>query len=172
MWDVPNTADPFARAAAVPRRSDEALVAYEVGANIVVPLVQFHYRADPARFFPDGADWPTDPSGWYCQEPYMVDGLLAIDMGGFLIRTPDRVLLIDTGIGNAKTRPNPHLSDRKDDWLGLLDQLGIGVDDVDTVLFTHLHVDHVGFATTWDGNEWRPTFPRARYHVVAEELDY
>lgn len=144
----------------------------DVGAVSIHPLVQLHYRVDPARFFPGIAEWSLDEEGWYWHAPYIESGALVIDMGGFLVRTPDRVILIDAGVGNGKSRPNPNFDHRNDDWLGLLTQLGLTVDDVDTVLFTHLHVDHVGFATTWVDGQWRPTFPHARYHTTAAELEY
>lgn len=154
-----------------PRKSDE-LRRIRVGAVDVYPLVQLRYRVDPARFFPHVAEWPVDRDGWYWQEPYIESGALVIDMGGFLVRTPDRTILIDAGIGNGKTRPNPNFDNRDDDWLAHFTRLGVPPGDVDTVLFTHLHVDHVGFATTWDGGRWVPTFPNATYHTTAAELDY
>jgi len=154
-----------------PRKSDD-LRCIRIGAVDVYPLVQLHYRVDPARFFPHVAEWPLDRDGWYWHEPYIESGALVIDMGGFLVRTPDRTILIDAGIGNGKTRPNPNFDSRDDAWLAHFTHLGVSLEDVDTVLFTHLHVDHVGFATTWDGQRWAPTFPNATYHTTAAELDY
>lgn len=150
----------------------EPLRHIQVGAVTIHPLVQLHYRVDPARFFPHITEWPVDEDAWYWQEPYIESGALVIDMGGFLVRTPDRTILIDAGVGNGKTRPNPNFDHRDDDWLALFDRLGVPLEEVDTVLFTHLHVDHVGFATTWDGSEWVPTFPNASYHTTAAELAY
>lgn len=159
---------PFAR----PRSVDEPLHRIDVGRVEIYPLVQLHYRPDPPRFFPDIATWAIDPDAWYWQEPYIDEGALAIDMGGFLVRTADRVVLIDAGIGNGKNRPNPVFQERADDWLTLLSRIGVSVDDVDTVLFTHLHVDHVGFATTLRDGRWEPTFPNAVYRVTTAELEY
>ncbi len=157
---------------AFPRSSDEPLRSIRIGDVTVHPLVQLHYRVDPERFFPGIGGWSIDEDGWYWRAPYLDSGALVIDMGGFLVRTRDRVILIDAGVGNGKTRPNPSFHRRDDDWLGLLPQVGVAVEDVDTVLFTHLHVDHVGFATTWSDGRWVPTFPNARYHTTAAEWAY
>lgn len=162
------TIAPHARA----RSADEPVRSIRIGDVTVHPLVQLHYRVDPARFFPGVEQWPIDKDAWYWRAPYLDAGALVIDMGGFLVRTPDRVILIDAGVGNGKVRPNPSFHLRQDDWLGLLARIGVAVEDVDTVLFTHLHVDHVGFATTWSEGCWVPTFPNARYHTTTAEWDY
>lgn len=168
---MPNPAG-FDAVSVDPRRPDEPLTTYSVGDVTVVPLVQLHYRVDPARFFPDLDQWPLDRDAWYWKAPYVCDGRLTVDMGGFLVRSKGRVIVIDTGIGNDKNRPNPHFDHRSDDWLSLFSRLGLTPDDVNTVIFTHLHLDHVGFATTWDGTTWRPTFPNADYLVSATELAF
>jgi glyoxylase-like metal-dependent hydrolase (beta-lactamase superfamily II) len=139
-----------------------------VGAVTITPLVQFHYRVHPLRFFPDLAN--TDESAWYWRPPYCEDGFLVIDMGGFLVRTPHRTVLVDAGVGNGKNRPNPLFTGRDDDWFAALHRAGVTPDEIDTVVFTHLHVDHVGFATRFDGSAWVPSFPNARHLTTAAEL--
>lgn len=155
-----------------PRAVDEPVRRIEVGSVAIFPLVQLHYRVDPARFFPQIADAPLEPDTWYTRSPYVEDGALVIEMGGFLIRTRQSTILVDAGVGNDKTRPNPNFDHRSDDWLALLAKAGASPEDIDTVLFTHLHVDHVGFATSLVDGRWVPTFPRARYHTTADELGY
>ena len=81
------------------------------------------------------------------------EGLLTVQFGGYLIRTADRVLLVDTGMG-------PLLGG------GLLDNLaayGVQPDDVTDVLLTHLHADHIGWTTSDD----KPTFANADYRCHA-----
>ncbi|MBW0115098.1 MBL fold metallo-hydrolase [Pseudonocardia abyssalis] len=143
-----------------------------VGEVTITPLVQFHYRVDPRRFFGDLDPRIIDETAWYWQPPYVDDGFLVIDMGGFLVRTLDRTVLVDVGVGNGKSRPNPCFDHRDDDWLAALHRAGATAEEVDTVVFTHLHVDHVGYATRFDGDAWVPTFPAARYLTTAAELDY
>lgn len=153
-------------------RADEPLRRIAVGDVDVYPLVQLRYRIDPARFFPDAGEVRIDEKAWYWQEPYVENGALAIDMGAFLIRSATRTILIDAAIGNGKRRPNPVFDRRDDEWPAALARTGVGVDDIDTVLFTHLHVDHVGFATTLRDGVWTPTFPNATHHTTSAELAY
>ena len=49
---------------------------------------------------------------------------------------------------------------------------GLTVDDIDFVMCTHLHVDHVGWNTRLENGRWVPTFPKARYLFSKKEYDY
>ncbi|MGB8547342.1 MAG: MBL fold metallo-hydrolase, partial [Xanthobacteraceae bacterium] len=85
-----------------------------------------------------------------------------ISVHSWLLRTPDRIILIDTASGNGKTRPlSPRLNMLNTPYLARLKAAGVAPEDVDTVIHTHLHVDHVGWNTYWDGDRWVPTFPKA-----------
>jgi glyoxylase-like metal-dependent hydrolase (beta-lactamase superfamily II) len=143
-----------------------------LGAVTITPVVQLHYRVHPLRFFPDLDLATIDEDAWYWRPPYCEDGFLVIDMGGFVVRTPERTVLVDAGVGNGKQRPNPNFTDRDDDWFAALRRAGATPEEIDTVVFTHLHVDHVGFATRFDGSAWVPAFPNARHLTTAAELDY
>jgi glyoxylase-like metal-dependent hydrolase (beta-lactamase superfamily II) len=159
-----------ARARSRDSRTPERQV--RVGAVTITPVVQLHYRVHPLRFFPDLGSATIDEDAWYWRPPYCEDGFLVIDMGGFVVRTPGRTVLVDAGVGNGKNRPNPIFTDRDDDWFAALGRAGVPPDEVDTVVFTHLHVDHVGFATRFDGSAWVPAFPNARHLTTAAELAY
>ncbi|MFI5980069.1 MBL fold metallo-hydrolase [Streptomyces sp. NPDC051555] len=82
-------------------------------------------------------------------------------------------VLVDTGIGNGKTRANPAWNDLDTAYLERLTDAGFAPDSVDYVILTHLHADHVGWNTRRapDGS-WQPTFPGARYVVAAAEDAY
>jgi glyoxylase-like metal-dependent hydrolase (beta-lactamase superfamily II) len=86
-------------------------------------------------------------------------GHLNFVIGGFLIRTEDRVVLVDTGVG---TISNGHHS--AGHFIDSLGTHGVNPEDVTDVLFTHLHFDHVGWAT----QQGKVTFPNAIYraHVL------
>lgn len=154
------------------RDGDAPMRQVRVGAVTITPVVQFHYRVHPLRFFPDLDLATLDEDAWYLRPPYCEDGLLVVDMGAFVVRTPQRTILVDAGVGNGKPRPNPHFDDRDDDWFAALHRAGAPPEEIDTVVFTHLHVDHVGFATRFDGAAWVPTFPHARHLTTAAELEH
>src|ERR1700761_2618839 len=89
----------------------------------------------------------------------------------YIIKTPHHTILIDTCIGNDKPRPlRPKWNMKTDDaYMRALAASGFSVGDIDFVMCTHLHVDHVGWNTRLENGLWVPTFPNARY--LMSELD-
>ena len=90
----------------------------------------------------------------------------------YVIRTHRRTILVDSCIGNDKPRPhrpNWHMK-RDDTYMRGLAALGLAVADIDVVLCTHLHPDHVGWNTRLEDGRWVPTFPNARYLFAEGEL--
>ena len=82
-------------------------------------------------------------------------------------------MLIDTCVGNDKQRPSTRAWNGLDtDFLDRLRDIGVTPADVDYVLCTHLHVDHVGWNTRLLDGRWVPTFPNARYLFHQTEFDY
>ncbi|WP_432013631.1 MBL fold metallo-hydrolase [Streptomyces cucumeris] len=89
----------------------------------------------------------------------------------WVVRTPRATVLIDTCWGNDKPRPG-FGGNLDTPWLRLLEELGVTPDDVDIVVCTHLHSDHVGWNTRLVDGKWIPTFPKARYVVPRAEFEY
>lgn len=109
-------------------------------------------------------------------EPKLLDpssGFLVIAFHSFLVRSNGVNILIDTCGGNDKPRPGK-LRYHMNYWpyLENLARVGISPEDVDFVLCTHLHVDHVGWNTRLVDGRWVPTFPRAKYLFARVEWDY
>jgi glyoxylase-like metal-dependent hydrolase (beta-lactamase superfamily II) len=92
----------------------------------------------------------------------------------YVIRAPHHTILVDSCIGNDKPRPlRPKWNMKTDDtYLRGLAGAGFSVDDIDFVMCTHLHVDHVGWNTRLNNGRWVPTFPKARYVFARTEFDY
>lgn len=100
-------------------------------------------------------------------------GDLASRIQTYVVKTPRHTVLIDTGVGNGKSREgNPVWHMRQGSYLDDLKAAGVTPDQVDYVLCTHLHVDHVGWNTRLVGKQWVPTFPRARYVIPGEEWEF
>lgn len=94
----------------------------------------------------------------------------APNLGCFLVRHGDLLVLCDTGIGPG---PNIYLDGLRGTLLQGLAANGIAPDQIDLVLFTHLHMDHIGWASLPDGSGGRiATFPKARYVAGGDELDF
>ena len=96
--------------------------------------------------------------------------LLETTMHSYVLRTDDHTVLIDTCVGNDKPGRRRE-SWRESNWpyLENLAAAGYAPEDIDLVLLTHLHVDHVGWNTRLVDGRWEPTFPNARY--VFSEID-
>jgi len=107
-----------------------------------------------------------------CGDP--ASGLLYLSMHSFVLRTGGKTILIDTCNGNHKQRSGvmAGMSMLNHDYLGNLARLGLEPDDIDVVLCTHLHSDHVGWNTRLENGAWVPTFPNARYLMSALDVDY
>jgi glyoxylase-like metal-dependent hydrolase (beta-lactamase superfamily II) len=107
-------------------------------------------------------------------EPTYVDsaGGLVMCIQSFVIKTPHHNILIDACVGNNKPRPEwPFWNNLNSDRFGTdLAAAGLAVGDIDYVMCTHLHPDHVGWNTCLENGRWVPTFPNARYIMTDREL--
>ena len=91
----------------------------------------------------------------------------------YVVKTPGHTILIDSCIGNDKPRARPKWNMKTDDtYMRALTAAGVSVDDIDVVMCTHLHTDHVGWNTRLNNGRWVPTFPNARYVFAQREYDY
>ena len=89
----------------------------------------------------------------------------------WVVRTRHHTILVDTCIGNHKQRPNsPGFHDLDQPYLERLAEAGVRPEDVDFVLCTHLHVDHIGWNTQLRDGRWVPTFPKAKVICSRAEL--
>jgi glyoxylase-like metal-dependent hydrolase (beta-lactamase superfamily II) len=100
--------------------------------------------------------------------------VLVLCFQSYIVQTPHHTILIDSCIGNDKPRPNrPKWNMKADDtYMRALSVAGLSVGDIDYVMCTHLHVDHVGWNTRLENGRWVPTFPKARYVFGKTEFDY
>lgn len=103
---------------------------------------------------------------WY--NPELGRIILAIHC--WVVRTGKHTILIDTCTGNDKDRAAlPPLHNLQTPWLSRLAEAGVQPEDVDFVMCTHLHYDHVGWNTRLVNGKWVPTFPNAKYLIPRGE---
>lgn len=109
---------------------------------------------------------------WERKSPPDAEHRIRLDTNCILVRTPDSLGLIDTGYGgkaNPKFRQRHALEDGAPLTRNLA-AIGVGPDEIDWVVLTHLHFDHAGGATIRDGSgRLFPTFPRARHFIQRDE---
>jgi glyoxylase-like metal-dependent hydrolase (beta-lactamase superfamily II) len=110
---------------------------------------------------------------WLIPQFATEEGRLKMSIHSLVLETPGQRILVDTGLGNDKQgRGVPTWNNRNTPFLETLTAAGFPVDSIDTVLCTHLHVDHVGWNTRLSGGRWVPTFPKARYLFGKTEYDH
>ncbi|WP_199763304.1 MBL fold metallo-hydrolase [Bradyrhizobium guangdongense] len=114
-----------------------------------------------------------------CKLPWLIphfateEGRLKMSIHSLVVETPGRRIVVDTGLGNDKQGRNvPTWNNRSTPFLDTMTAAGFPPDSIDTVLCTHLHVDHVGWNTKLSGGKWVPTFPKARYVFGRTEYEY
>jgi glyoxylase-like metal-dependent hydrolase (beta-lactamase superfamily II) len=91
----------------------------------------------------------------------------------YVVRTPRWTAIVDTCCGNHKDRPGaPFWHQLNQPYIENMAALGVRPEDVDFVMCTHLHVDHVGWNTRLVDGRWVPTFPKARYLMGRTEYDH
>jgi len=152
------------------------LESWQIGSSTVYRIEeQYGPLFDAKRFFPDfDEDVIQRHAKWMCPDYYdLTNHRLISSIHSYLIRTPHHNVLIDGCIGNNKERmPYRDWHQLKTPYLDNLSQTGITPDEVDFVMCTHLHVDHVGWNTRLQDGQWVPTFPNARYLFSKTEFEY
>ena len=143
----------------------------------ITRIVEYYGSVEmtPATFFPEAPQqaW-REHEAWL--KPDFVDpdaNVCVSAIQTWLLRSEGRTILVDTGVGNHKERPySPVWSHLNTGFLGELARAGVRPEDVDLVVNTHLHVDHVGWNTRLDGRAWVPTFPNATYLMPRLDFDF
>ena len=131
----------------------------------ITPVVEIGRSSFPtASMLPDSrADAVAAHHSWL--KPHFFDeavGDLASRIQTYLVKTPEHTILIDTCVGNDKRREGSALWHmRAGGYLDDLAAAGVTPEQVDFVVCTHLHVDHVGWNTRFVDGRWVPTFPTA-----------
>jgi glyoxylase-like metal-dependent hydrolase (beta-lactamase superfamily II) len=116
---------------------------------------------------------------WQQNESWLAPDFLNAETGGWpgnaqtwVLRSAGRTVLVDTGLGNDKSREVGVFAQRHGDFLDRLAAAGVRPEDVDLVINTHLHNDHVGWNTRLVDGEWVPTFPNAQYLIHRADFDF
>ncbi len=148
---------------------------HRVGAVTITRVDETDFALTPERLFPM---W-SENDGHALEERFAPDSLdlanrrVALKTHLWVVELEGLTIVIDTGIGNGKSRPFSALFDRLDNpVLERFGAAGFRPEQVDYVLLTHLHVDHVGWNTHWQDGRWTPVFPNATYVFGARERDF
>jgi glyoxylase-like metal-dependent hydrolase (beta-lactamase superfamily II) len=150
--------------------------AIEIGSVMIHRIVEQEGPFfDAMQFFPTMTkEFLDENRGWLQPRFLDADDKLILCIQSYVVETPHHTIMIDTCVGNHKPRPmrnfwNMMNSDRYEKSLAAA---GFSVNDIDFVMCTHLHTDHVGWNTRRENGCWVPTFPKARYVFADRELAY
>ena len=138
---------------------------WKIGDVTVTRVVEIEATGGMSRVIPDAKRERLQKIPW--MYPHFADenGRMRGAIHALIVETPDRTIMVDTCVGNDKERGNPAWNQLQTEFLGDMEKAGYVLDVIDTVLCTHLHIDHVGWNTVLVDGKWVPTFPKARYLI-------
>jgi glyoxylase-like metal-dependent hydrolase (beta-lactamase superfamily II) len=129
--------------------------------------------SDGTYFLDGGAFFGVVPKTMWSKR-VAADAQNRVDAGlnSLLVRTGDKNILIETGIGNKLSDKLIHIYKQPAKLLENLDAAGVAPEDIDVVINTHLHFDHCGWNTTRRRDQILPTFPNAKYYAQRQEWEH
>lgn len=99
---------------------------------------------------------------------------ILVALTSYILRNGSHTVLLEAGMGEGYTQKQMDIYGLSQDSSRLpdkLNELGVSPEDVDMVILSHLHLDHAGWCTREDGDEFVPTFPNAQYVVQRGEFE-
>ena len=145
---------------------------WRIGDVTVTRVVEIEATGGMSRVIPDAKRERLKEIPW--MYPHFADenGRMRGAIHALIVEAPDRTIMVDTCVGNDKERGNPAWNQLQTAFLDDMEKAGYVLDAIDTVLCTHLHIDHVGWNTMLVDGKWVPTFPKARYLIGQVEFSH
>ncbi len=146
---------------------------WKIGNVSITPVIELDLSVDESFSLPDATPENLAPDFDWLQ-PHFVepDGKLKFRVQALLVESYGHKIIIDTCVGNDKQRSEPVFNQLNQPFLEDIAKSGFQREDVDIVVCTHLHYDHIGWNTMKVNGEWIPTFPNARYLITQPEFEY
>jgi glyoxylase-like metal-dependent hydrolase (beta-lactamase superfamily II) len=145
---------------------------WNIGDVRITRIVETVAAIPPDGLLPGSAAAVAAHESWL--KPHFVDaeGNLLLSIHGLVVESQGKSIVVDTCIGEHVVPGFEELGSQQSGFLRDLEEAGFPRDQVDVVLCTHLHFDHVGWNTMRDGERWVPTFPNARYLFARLEYEH
>ncbi|MBE0614265.1 MAG: MBL fold metallo-hydrolase [Burkholderiales bacterium] len=148
-------------------------MSWQVGDVRITRVAELGGAPFPSTFmFPAATPQLVQRHAWLRPHFAHDDGRLYGSIHSFVIESGVRRIIVDTCVGNDKTRSVQAWNQLQGPFLERLNEAGFPPESIDTVMCTHLHVDHVGWNTRLVEGEWVPTFPNARYLFGRREWEH
>jgi glyoxylase-like metal-dependent hydrolase (beta-lactamase superfamily II) len=145
---------------------------WRVGDVVVTKLVELELAGKATWILPAATRENLLRDAWLRPHFVTEQGDALMSVHAFVVESQGRRIVVDTCIGNDKQLPIPAWSQRKGPFLADLAGAGFPAESIDTVLCTHLHVDHVGWNTRRENGRWVPTFANARHLWSRREYEH
>lgn len=146
---------------------------WTVGRVKITNVVEIGATGGTRFILPQATPEEAQKMPWLVPHYANAEGRLKLNVQSWIVETPTHKIIVDTCIGNSKTnRSVPVWNGLDRPFLNDLAAAGYPADTIDTVLCTHLHVDHVGWNTKLADGKWVPTFANARYLFGKAEYDH
>lgn len=146
-------------------------LSWQIGNAKITQIIELEDCQGLQEALPDATNENLLKISWL--KPNFIDneGNFKSQISAFVIESMGSFVLVDTGVGNNKDRSDfPFWSNLKTVFLERLKQAGFA--NINFLISTHLHLDHVGWNTIFVDGKWIPTFPNARYLMVDKEFNY
>ena len=136
---------------------------WKIGDVSITKIVEVEVAGKATWILPDLTSENLARVPWCRPHFATADGQVVMSIHALLIESEGRRIIVDTCVGNDKNLSIPNWNKRQGPFLADIAAAGFPAESIDTVLCTHLHVDHVGWNTKLENGKWVPTFPKARY---------
>ena len=145
---------------------------WQVGDVKITRVVEMHAVRTPEFGYKNLSTEEILGETWLQPHFATEDGQLKSCIQAFVVESKGRRIIVDTCVGNDKVRKNEVWNQLQGSFLADLTAAGYPPDTIDTVLCTHLHIDHVGWNTMLVDGRWVPTFPNAGYLFGRTEWEH
>jgi len=148
---------------------------WQIGDVTVTKVVEFESPvpySKEAPFFAEATPETLRTMPWLYPHFVTEDGTLNLSVHALLVEAKGLKLVVDTCVGNDKPRNMTRQRPLHRPFLQHIAEAGFPRESVNTVVCTHLHVDHVGWNTMLQDGKWVPTFPNARYLIGRQEYEH
>jgi glyoxylase-like metal-dependent hydrolase (beta-lactamase superfamily II) len=148
-------------------------LSWRIGDVKITKIVEIEVTGGTRFILPQATREEASKISWLAPHFMDAEGRLKMSIHALVVETPTRRIIVDTCLGNDKKgRAVPTWNDLSGPFLRDLMAAGFAPYSIDTVMCTHMHVDHVGWNTMLVDGKWVPTFPKARYLMGRVEFEY
>ena len=154
------------------REFNQLINHWKVGNVKVTRIVEMEGVFPPFAMFENLTEDRVKSIAWLHPHYANPEGMVRYSVQAYVVESQGKRIIVDTCIGNDKPRNNEAWNKLQIPFIERLTKAGYPPESIDTVLCTHLHLDHVGWNTRWDGEKWVPTFPNARYLFGRTEWEH